>query len=311
MRTLLNMVTMAVVIRRATLPLIVAVSVAVAASCTSCSSTHDDDQRLVVAAALFPLAEIVQSIGGDVVSVVTIVPPGQEAHEYEPTPKQLTSLEHADIVLYLGDGFQPAVESVVNGLPDSIIKVDLLQGLTLLPLEHGNDPHVWLSPENMRKMATVVAATLTRARAAEAPAFDARAARYQSELSALHDDFTAGLADCASTFLVTGHEAFGYLAAEYHLTQKAISGISPGDEPSAKTLEEVSAFVTQHDVSTIFFEENLPGDLARTVAHETGASTAVLNTLETRSDAEAKAGDTYSSLMRGNLTALQTALSCS
>jgi zinc transport system substrate-binding protein len=283
------------------------------AGIAACSSPDDlgSDGKPVVAVAFYPLEDIVQAVGGDAVHIVTVVPPGEEAHEYEPTPKQLTSLEQADVVFYLGGGFQPSVEKAIEGLPGSVTKIDLLRTLTMLPLAEGNDPHVWLDPSNMQAMAADVEAVLVAELPAQQSALAGRAQAYDTTLAALDQAFTDGLAHCTSSDLVTGHQAFGYLAAAYGLTQVAIAGISPGDEPSAQTLEDVASYVQQHGVTTIFFEENLPNDLSRTIADETGAGTGVLNTVESLSRDELSAGATYASAMRDNLTALQAGLGCS
>ncbi|MCB1953937.1 MAG: hypothetical protein KDF61_18245, partial [Rhodocyclaceae bacterium] len=58
------------------------------------------------------------------------------------------------------------------------------------------------------------------------------------------------------------------------------------------------------------FEENLPSDLSRTVADEIGASTAVLDTLESPSQAALDTGEDYDSLMRANLVVLREGLRC-
>jgi len=289
------------------------------------SSSNTD--RLTVAAAFYPVETIVRAVGGDAIDVVTLVPPGEEAHEYEPTPQQLTELAEADVVVYLGHGFQPNVEKAIESLPDSVVRVDLLDGLTLLPvteqlpgtegetggesLESGDDPHVWLDPANMQSMTDTVATTLTEADPAGADGFAERAAAYDASLSTLDQEFTAGLASCATDVLVTSHRAFGYLAAAYGLTQVAIAGISPTEEPSAKSLEAVAAFAKDNGVTTIFFEENLPDDLAATVASEIGAETDVLDPVESLSTEQLDADADYLSVMRQNLAALTTGLGCS
>ena len=81
--------------------------------------------------------------------------------------------------------------------------------------------------------------------------------------------------------------------------------VSPAEEPSAKTLQAVARFVRDHGVTTIFSEDTLPADLARTVADETGARTATLDTLESLLDED------YVSLMTANLDAIRAALECS
>ena len=295
-----------------------------AVSLVACdSSSSNDDGQLVVAAAFYPLAEIVRNVAGDQATVVTIVPPGEEAHEYEPTPKELTQLEKADVVVYLGDGFQPSVEKAIESLPDSVVKIDLLEGLSLLPaggggtvgdtggttgteevegLESGADPHVWLDPANMKAMTERVAAAIPGSE-------DGRDA-YLTQLDELDAQFTEGLAECDSRILVSGHRAFAYLAAAYDLEAVSIAGISPSEEPSAQTLEDVAAFAKDNGVTTIFFEENLPDDLARTVADEIGASTAVLDPIESPSGDQLDANATYVSLMQDNLAALRAGLGC-
>jgi zinc transport system substrate-binding protein len=300
---------------------------ALMASASACSTEGGSaDGRLTVAAAFYPIEEIVHRVGGDAIDVVTLVPPGEEAHEYDPTPKQLTKLAEADVVFYLGQGFQPNVEKALDSLPPEVQRVDLLDGLTLLPvtsqlpgtdgqaagetLDNGNDPHVWLSPANMRQMSATVLATLNAAAPQHSSTFAGNQGTYATDLNALDTDFADGLRECRSRVLVSSHRAFGYLAAAYDLTAVAIAGVSPTEEPSAKTLEAIAEFTRINDVTTIYFEENLPSDLATTLAEEVGATTDVLDTVESLSHDQMNAGDDYESLMRTNLDALRSGLGC-
>jgi zinc transport system substrate-binding protein len=295
---------------------------------TACSNdTNRDDGITKVAVAFYPIEEIVRRVGGDKVDVITLVPPGEEAHEYDPTPKQLSQLAEADVVFYLGQGFQPNVEKALESLPSDVKKVDLLDTITLLPvtsqlpgtdgeaegetLDSGEDPHVWLAPKNMDDMAANVLATLQAVAPDDATAFAENDGDYRTELNDLDREFATGLARCRSPYLVSSHRAFAYLADAYGLQAVAIAGVSPSEEPSAKTLEAIAAFARTNDVTTIFFEENLPADLADTLAAEVGATTGVLDTLESLSDDQLKAGDDYLSLMRANLAALREGLGCS
>ncbi|CAB4363330.1 MAG: zinc ABC transporter substrate-binding protein [Actinobacteria bacterium] len=289
-------------------------AVALAAGLTGgCSTTNTDlgaDGKLVVAVAFYPIEDIVRAVGGDQVHIITVVPPGEDAHEYEPTPKQVTRLEQADVMFYLGGGFQPSVEQALGVLPNHVTIIDLTAPLRHLQLGEGNDPHVWMDPANMQRMAQQVLAVLAEQDSVRVDTFNRRASAYIESLDGLDHEFRAGLARCTTTALVTGHEAFGYLAHAYGLTQVPISGISPGAEPSAKALEQVATSVREDHVRTVFFEQNLPPDLARTVADETGAATSALNTLETLSRDELSAGLDYVRAMRANLSALRAGLGC-
>ncbi len=298
-----------------------------AVGCGSDGSSNSDDGRITVAAAFYPLEQIVRNVGGDAIDVITLVPPGEEAHEYEPTAQQLTALQDADMVVYLGNEFQPNVQKAIDSLPSSVRRVDLLQHLTLLPvaeqlpgtegqpggetLGDGSDPHVWLDPANMQAMTTAVVDELGTAAPSLVDTLRANGSAYDAALGVLDGEFTAGLASCTSTILVTTHRAFGYMAAAYDLTQVAIAGISPSEEPSAKSLETVAAFAADNGVTTIFFEHNLPPDLATTVAEEIGATTAVLDPIESMSTDQLDAGEDYLSVMRSNLAVLRPALGCS
>ena len=118
-------------------------------------------------------------------------------------------------------------------------------------------------------------------------------------------EFAEGLKSCRSRDLVTSHAAFGYLAARYDLKQVSISGIDPEAEPSPARLAEIAAFVEDHHISTIFFEELAPPDLAEALARETGARTDVLSPLETTPEQ----GD-FLDEMRRNLERLRKGLDC-
>jgi zinc transport system substrate-binding protein len=304
---------------------VLATAVSVTLLGSSCGDSAPDgagSDTPVVAAAFAPVEELLRSVGGDLVQVVSVVPPGEEAHEYEPTASDLQPLEQARLVAFIGGGFQEGVEKAIAGLPADVRRLDLLDGLELLPVgeeigaaegddhDHGgNDPHVWLDPSRMAAMAAAVATELVGL-GLDAAAIDANLENYTASLKALDGRLAAGLADCDSRLLVTGHHAFGYLAAAYGLEQVAVAGISPSDEPSASTLQQIAEFAAQNGVRTIFFEENLPPDLARTVADEIGAGTSVLDPVESLSPEQRAAGASYVSLMDQNLASMREGLVC-
>ena len=290
-----------------------------AGAVVACGSVVPSDGRPTVAVAFFPIEEIVRKVGGDSIHVVPLGPRGQEAHEFDPTPQQLTALERADIVVYLGEGFQPNLQKAIDSLPGSVVKVDLLKGLTLLPvsetsggetLGNGSDPHVWLDPRNMIAMAGAVTAALTRSAPTLSATFATNATAFDDGLTALDAAFGRGLESCASRILVTSHRAFGYLANAYRLTQISIAGVSPTDEPSAKTIKAVADYALAHGATTIFYQNTLSADLATTVADEIGVPTAVLDSIESPSKHQLETDQTYESIMRQNLSALRSGLRC-
>jgi len=281
----------------------------------ACGRETPDGGAMRVVTVVYPLEEAVTRIGGDRVSVTNLTPPGVEPHDLELTPGDLERISQASLVLYLGGGFQPAVEDAI-GAAATGASVDVLAALAehgvLLPDPDGeltNDPHVWLAPERMLDVASAVREALTGADPDGAAAFGAAAEAWETQLTAIAGDYEV-LRDCDRDLLVTGHRAFGYLAQAYGLREAAIAGVSPEAEPGPARLGEIRDLVEREGVTTVFAEELLPADYAEAIAAETGAAVRTLHTIESRTDAQREAGIGYEELMRENLAALVEGLGC-
>jgi zinc transport system substrate-binding protein len=267
-----------------------------------CGGSSDEQAgRTRVVAAFYPLAFAAERIGGQDVEVQNLTPPGVEPHDLELSPRDVERIRAADVVLYLGGGFQPALEHAVDGARGRT--VDLLEGLALHPGsgEEAHDPHVWLDPVRFGALADRIGEVLGRRRAA---------ARVHAQLRALDRAYRRGLADCERRTVVTSHAAFGYLTDRYGLEQIAITGLSPEAEPRPRELERVARDVRRSGATTVFFETLVSPRLAETIARETGAETAVLDPLEGLTDDQLGRGEDYLSVMRANLRALREALGC-
>jgi zinc transport system substrate-binding protein len=276
--------------------------------------TGSPDGRPQVVASFYPLFEAAQRVGGDRVQVRNLTPAGSEPHDLELNTRQVDHIEGADIVLFLGRGFQPALEKAAQRAKGT--KVDILDGLgALRPAPAGDDtlevdPHVWLDPVLFKAIVVRVAAALGDADPSNRATYDANAAAYVGQLDQLDAAFTSGLGDCARRTIMTSHAAFGYLAARYGLIQEAIAGLEPSSEPSPKRLAELAAKVRADGTSTIFYETLVSPKVAQSLAREAGVTTGVLDPIEGVSDAGAKAGRTYLTAMGENLAALRLALGC-
>jgi zinc transport system substrate-binding protein len=283
----------------------------------ACSSggSSANSEKLKVVAGFYPLAEAAAKVGGSLVNVRNLTPPGVEPHDLELTPSEIADIQDADVVLFLGHGFAPAVEQAVGDARG--VKADLLQGISLrqgVPEEGENgpvtDPHVWLDPVLYRQVVARTERALAQAQPAEAAAFQSNLKTFQAELDGLDHEYRTGLSGCSRSVIVTSHAAFGYLSARYDLTQEPISGISPDAEPSPQRLAELAQLVKREGVTTIFTEELVSPKVAQTLAREAGVSTAVLNPLEGLTQQELTAGQDYMSVMRSNMQRLEQALGC-
>jgi zinc transport system substrate-binding protein len=288
----------------------------IAAMLVGCASASDPGRSGIdVVASFYPLAEAAQQVGGDRIEVENLTPPGVEPHDLELTPHQVEAIDTADLVVYLGGGFQPAVEDALGDATG--MTLDASASLRRLPVPAGEaeasltaDPHVWLDPALYQDVVAEVQDALSQIDPADAQTFDRNARAYDAQLEALDADYRRGLANCDRNVIVTSHAAFGYLSARYHLTQEPISGLSPEAEPTPQRIADMKQVVEQDGVTTIFTEELVSPKVAQTLATETGATTSVLNPLESLTADEAASGADYVSVMRDNLSTLRGALGC-
>ncbi|MDU1056144.1 MAG: zinc ABC transporter substrate-binding protein [Negativicoccus succinicivorans] len=305
---------------------------------------QENQGKLQVVTTVYPVYDVVKKVAGDQADVTLLVPPGAEPHDWEPTASDLKKIGQAKVFFYNGAGLEPTDQILKKEITRDATVVELSQGLDLLKLQddddhdhdhdhdadhhdedhhdedhhdedhhaeghhhhhHGGvDPHVWLDPQNVMKEAAVVADALAKADPAHADAYRANAKKYQDELAALDKDMDAALSSLANKNLVVSHEAFGYLAARYGLTQVGIMGVDADAEPTPDRMAQLVEFIREHDVRTIYSEELVNPRLADAIAAETGAVVRVLNPIEGLTAAQEKAGYDYIKLQRENLTTL-------
>lgn len=262
-----------------------------------CGGAHDEatGSGPKIVAAFYPLAWAAEEIAGPAARVVNLTPAGAEPHDVELSPSDVQAVHDADLVLYLGRGFQPALERALEGRDGP--SVDLLASQEVVD----RDPHVWLDPTRFAEIVDATGRALDR---------EVRAADLQKRLRALDTEMRDGLSTCERREIVTSHAAFGYLARRYGLEQIALTGLSPEAEPSPGDLVALVDEIRKSAATTVFFETLVSPELARTVARESGADTAVLDPLEGLTQDEIDSGADYFSVMRADLAALREALGC-
>lgn len=301
-----------------------------------CGSSPDStsSSKFLVSTSLYPIAEIVQRVGGENVEVVNLTPPGTDAHDVELTAKQAQRLEQSDVVFFFGDNFQPSVEKAIEALGD-VPRVDLFDSVELLSAslgsfgvethddEHGHaedehDPHVWLDPANMIAMTKTVASTLSQLQPENAREISTNSTEYIAELTELGNllDTEIGLVPgkmwsrCDDVNFYTAHQGFRYLAERAGLNLVPIAGINPDEQVSAQYLESLSDGLKGKDV-TIFYESLISSSAAQALATSLKVKTDVLNPVEGLTQKEVDAGVTYISAQRDNIQKIAKGLRCS
>ncbi|MDN4476476.1 metal ABC transporter substrate-binding protein [Demequina sp. SYSU T00192] len=283
------------------------------------ASGDASDASLTVATAFYPLQFVAEQVGGDLVEVVSMTPAGVEPHDVELSPSTVRQLGTADLALYLSD-FQPAVDDAIS--TTGVEALDAAEAVELHAAEehadedehaeeeddhdHGSsDPHFWLDPELLAHYADAVGEAFAAADPDNADTYTANAEALHASLDDLDTRYTDGLAQCERDTIVTGHEAFGYLADAYGLHQEGVAGLDPESEPSPARILEIKDIIAETGATTIFTEDAVSASVAEALATDVGVETTVLSPVETVAD-----GDDYIAVMTRNLATLEDALGC-
>lgn len=251
---------------------------------------NDARSDSAVVAAFYPLAWAAERLVTDATEVVNLTPPGAEPHDVELSPGDVETVRDAQLVVYVGGGFQPALEDAVASR----------EGRSLDLLGSDEDPHIWLDPVRFARAVSEIASELGGVDETELIA----------DLDALDAEYRDGLAECERDVIVTTHAAFGQLAQRYGLTELSLAGRSPESEPSPRELEELVDDVRASGATTVFAEPLVSDEVAATVAREASLAVATLDPVEGLSEERLEAGEDYLSVMRSNLAALRKALGC-
>jgi len=299
--------------------------------------------KVKVITTLFPLYDFARTIGQDRVEVSLLLPPGVEAHSFEPKPSDIVKISGADLFIYTGKFMEPWVEAVLKGVTNPKLKVvDASVGIPLLTAEseahehegghqHGEaaeksgsrkdgghhpghtdvDPHIWLDLRNAATMVDTIAAGLTEIDSAHRDLFIKNAEEYKKKLAALDARFRNELSRCAKReFIQGGHFTFGYLARRYNLTYIAALGFTPDSQPSPRQLIALAKQIREHGLKHVYYEELMEPRVAETLSRETGATLLMLHGAHNVSKEELERGVTFLAIMEQNLENLKVGLQC-
>ena len=204
-----------------------------------------------VAVSIQPQKYFVDKVGGDLVEVTVMVPPGASPHSYEPKPVQMAALAKADLYFTIGVEFEHAWMKKFQAANKNLVVTDSAAQVRRMPMtgSHGNhakdkddhdhqglDPHIWLSPALVEIQAQAVRDGLAQADPASSPVFDRNLAAFKEEIRNLDRELREALQGLEGhKSILVFHPAWGYFCRDYGLTQVAVE--KEGKEPTAKGLQ--------------------------------------------------------------------------
>jgi len=295
---------------------------AIALAAVSCKQQEPEVQqqkKLTIVTSLFPLYDFARAVGKENVAVSLLLPPGVEAHSFEPRPGDILKINSADLFIYTGAVMEPWVAKILQAMENKdLLVIDASAGIRLLQEapdsgeeHHGTDPHIWLDLANAQHLVATICEGLSAKDPLNRKFYTDNARSYKARLIELDSRYQSVLAACKHRVIIHGgHFAFGYLAKRYSIDYRAAYGFSPDAEPTPRRIYELSEFIKRSGVQYIFYEELLNPRVAETIARETGAQLLKLSAAHNLSKKELEQGVTFIDIMEQNLKNLSRGLEC-
>jgi zinc/manganese transport system substrate-binding protein len=271
-----------------------------------------------VVASFSILADFVQQVGGDRVSVKALVGPNGDGHVYQPTPADAKALAAAKLVVINGLGFEGWIPRLVKASGTRAPVVTASEGVTAQTMvaEEGGqrrtvtDPHAWQDVGNAKLYVAAIRDGLKAADPAGAAAYDANAARYLADLDRVAAEVRAAIAKLPADRrrIITTHDAFGYFGRAYGFQFVAPQGVSTETEASARDVARIIRQIRAERIPAVFLENVSDPRLMDRIAKETGAKVGGRLYSDALSEPGGPAG-TYIDMMRSNIRELNEALS--
>jgi zinc/manganese transport system substrate-binding protein len=265
--------------------------------------------RLNIVASFSILGDFAENVGGERVSVTTLVGPDGDVHVYAPAPADAKKILDARLVIINGLGLEGWLPRLVQSAGSKATVVTASQGVAPRKLGSDADPHAWQSVANAKIYVANIRDALVAADPAGAATYRAKAERYLAKLDALDREVRDAIAQIpeARRKVISTHDAFGYFAAAYGIEFIAPQGVSTESEVSARDIAGIITRIRAGRIPAVFLENISDPRLIRRISAETGAR--IGGTLYSDSLTGEK-GDapTYIDMVRHNIRALTSAL---
>jgi zinc transport system substrate-binding protein len=250
------------------------------------------DGKLLVAATILPLGDFCRQIGGNLVQVQVLIPPGASPHVFEPSPSEMARAFQARVFVYIGAGLEPWAARLLQARGSkNLVVVEAAGGIPLMKMQGGvegahltGNPHIWLDPVLAQEICRKIAAAYA--------------------LAELNREIENHAQRWRQRDYVSFHPDLAYFARRYGLHNVGTIEAAPGREPTPRYLQNLVAAIHRFGIKVVFAEPQLNPRVAEVIAREAGAKVLRLDPLGGRPPY----GSDYLKLMRHNLAVLDQAL---
>ncbi len=289
-----------------------AFKIAAASLLLGASVASSAGDKLPVMASFSILGDLVRVVGGDRVTVSTLVGPDEDAHVFEPKPSDAKNLLQTRLLVVNGLGFEPWAQKLSRaaGYQGQTLVASRGVAVRATNTSHGadraqTDPHAWQDPTQVVLYVRNIAAALSQLDPAGATAYQSRSEAYAAELQALDTLAKAQFAPLTASQrqVITSHDAFGHFGARYGIRFLAPQGLSTATEPSAQQVAQLIRQIQREKIRAVFIENMSNPKLLAQLSRDAGTTVGPALYVDALSAPNGPAGS-YLQLMRHNITTL-------
>ena len=251
----------------------------------ACSSGETNNKKMQnIMVSILPQKYFVEKIVGDSFNVDVMIPPGASPVTYDPTPRQMRALSNSFVYFRIGHSeFEKSWIKKLKGVNASMDIIDLSKNATLIEPEHnhdhshthnghhhhhGVDPHIWLSPKEVKKQAKIIYDYLVKTKPEYKNQFEINYNQFSNEIKQLDAYMTSQLKDYKGRKFLIFHPALTYIARDYGLQQISIE--IDGKEPTPANIQKIISTAKNEKIKIVFAQKQFSISNAEIIAREIG-----------------------------------------
>ena len=298
-------------------------------------STACMSEKLPVIASIYPIADMVQQVGGDYVDVTFVLPAGASPHTFEPKPSLVKKFSSARIFFMVGVGLEFWAKKFIEIAGPGLTTVVLSEGVSLIhtaghhhedeakhhhenKAEHHHtrlgisdhesrvaNPHIWLDPVIAKSMVNKITSVLCEVDHQNVSYYKQRSLDYLQALDKLHQMIQGTVSNFKIKKYIAFHASWDYFARRYGLESLGVIEAAPGRNPTPIQIKNVVAMINKYHIRAVFAEPQLNYQAAEVIAREANVKVLLLDPM---GNPKQKYGNTYMDLMKHNLNILKEAM---
>ena len=289
-----------------------------------CGKEEVDSDKLTIVSTSFPGYDFARAVvGAEDAELVMLIKPGSEVHSYDPSPKDIVTIQNSDVFIYVGGESERWVANIISSIDTSHTKVIRLMDYVDLSYEEVKegmdvsheedeeyDEHIWTSPKNAMKLLKAIYTAISASDSLNEGIYLNNYNSYLDKITKLDSSITEIVNNSARKTIVFGDRfPFKYFVDEYDLNYfAAFPGCSSETEASAKTVAFLIDKVKQENIPVVFYLEMSNHKVADLIVEETNAKALEFHSVHNLTRDEFASGLTYVDVMNKNVSNLKEAL---